>query len=70
MTIPNQKTLFEIIRLLIRQVNEEKNSRQILIRSLRTEESKPVAIPTDVEVNARILELKNLLTTKTKEGKI
>ena len=70
MTIPSRKTLFEIIRLLIRQVNEEKNSRQILIRSLRTEESKPVAIPTDAEVNARILELKNLLTTKTKEGKI
>ena len=70
MTIPSRKTLFEIIRLLIRQVNEEKNSRQILIRSLRTEESKPVTIPTDAEVNARILELKNLLTTKTKEGKI
>lgn len=48
------------------QVREEQHSRQTLIRALLTEE-KTVQIPTDQEVNARILELKNLLTTQ-KEG--
>lgn len=77
MTIPNQKILYEIIRLLMVQVREEQHSRQTLIRALMTEGVTSVQIPTDEEVNARIKELtpllqevKKKLTNKTEGSRL
>lgn len=70
----SRKILFECIRLLMTQVREEQHSRQALIRAMMVEEAKPVQIPTDEEVTARIKELtevmKKDLTTKRKKDKM
>jgi hypothetical protein len=57
----NPKILYEIIRLLMVQVEEEKHSRQAMIRAMMVGEVMPIQIPTDEEVNARITELYNLV---------
>ena len=70
----SRQILYECIRLLMTQVREEQSSRQALIRALMVEDAKPVQIPTNKEVHARIKQLseilKNRLTTKPKNVKI
>ena len=61
----SQKTLYECCRLLMAQVEEEKHSRQVLIRALMTEDAKPRTIPTDEEVDARIAELISVQEVKS-----
>jgi hypothetical protein len=67
----SRKILFECCRLLMMEIQEQKHSREALIRALIREEAQPVKIPTDDEVNERINQLqevakKNL--TNQKEG--
>jgi hypothetical protein len=71
----SRKILFECCRLLMMEIQEQKRSREALIRALIREEAQPVKTPTDDEVNERIIQLqevarqtlKNNLTNQ-KEG--
>lgn len=64
----------EVVRLLMIQVREEQHSRQALVRALLREEATTVPIPTDLEVNERIAELREVakknLTKNTHGGKV
>jgi hypothetical protein len=57
----------EVVRLLMYQVREEQAARHALVRALIREEALPVLIPTDEEVNARILELQEVARQTLKD---
>jgi len=56
------------------QVREEQAAREALTRALIREEAQPVLIPTDEEVDARIIELQEVakknLTNKTEGSRM
>jgi hypothetical protein len=56
----SRKILYECIRLLMIQIREEQHSREALIRALIREEAQPVKIPTDSEVDERIIQLQEV----------
>ena len=64
----------EIVRLLMYQVREEQAARGALTRALIREEAQPVLVPTDEEVDARIIELQEVakknLTNKTERSRM
>lgn len=64
----------EIVRLLMLQVREEQHSRESLVRALIREDTVPIPIPTDAEVDARIQELEDVaksnLTKRINGGNI